>query len=100
MTVTQRGSQLVGRAMPTAQALLLPVADTPLSWASPVGLGLGTTVQAVPFQCSIRVCWSSGKLAAPTAQALLAEVAVMPSMESQAPTLGLGTRVQEVPFQC
>src|ERR1700733_5329408 len=78
MTVTHLGSQLSPRAMPTAQALLPRVADTATTCASPSGVGLGTTVQAWPFQCSIRVSSWPANPGAPTAQALREEVADPP----------------------
>jgi hypothetical protein len=40
---------------PTAHALLAEVAATEISSLSAEGLGLGTCVQAVPFQCSAKV---------------------------------------------
>jgi hypothetical protein len=45
-------------ADPTAQALSLEMAVTLFRVlpAAPVTFGLGTLVQALPFQCSIRVC--------------------------------------------
>src|SRR5690349_750015 len=83
--------------MPTAQALLGEVAATPeKKSADPLGPGLGTRFQAIPFQCRVSVP-PSGRL--PTAQALLAEVAAMP-YRVLLPTFGLGTCFQAAPFQC
>ena len=62
----------------------------------PEGLGLGTTLQALPFQCSMRVLLKS----LPTAQALVADVAATPSRASVPEGLGLGTTSQALPFQC
>ena len=63
------------------------------------GLGVGTRVQAVPFQWTIRV---RVKLpVSPTAHALRAGGRRNPRCRmAPAPGLGLGTRVQAVPFQC
>ena len=64
------------------------------------GLGLGTRVQAVPSQCSIRVCpW----LSAPTAQTSLADTArtlVSWLPLGPDPRSGPGTTVQDEPSQC
>ncbi len=40
---------------PTAHAFRADVAVTPRSKAPPAGLGLGTRVHALPFQCKISV---------------------------------------------
>src|SRR5690348_15261151 len=57
--------------------------------------GLGTCVQAAPFQCRI-----SGLPSQPTAQASRAEVAATPQRFAKPPGVGLGTRFHAVPFQC
>jgi hypothetical protein len=46
-----------GPLTPTATQKDGPAHDTPYNWLSPapVALGLVTTVQAVPFHCSIKV---------------------------------------------
>src|SRR5450759_5272778 len=63
----------------------------------PPGLGLGTRVHAVPFQCTIRVLEPP---VSPTAHALRADVAATPMSCAPPPRLGLGTRVHAVPSQC
>src|SRR5512146_296606 len=70
-------------AYPTAQALLADTAVTLCRKLAvlPGRFGLGTRVQAVPFQCSARVCWPVPSLSspvAPTAQALRDDVAATP----------------------
>jgi hypothetical protein len=94
---------------PTAQTSSVVTAATPhrsLSCDEPPGLGLGTTVQAVPFQCSISV-WSSRPpswfLYRPTAQTSLAataltEVSQFWSLLLPLSGLGLGTRNQALPL--
>src|SRR2546422_379133 len=66
-------------------------------------LGLETTCQLVPFQCSISV-WPTPLLLAypPAAQTLVAETApTLPRpMLPDPATLGLETTCQLVPFQC
>src|SRR5579859_7698653 len=61
-------------------------------------LGLGTTVQAVPSQCSTRVCSIPPPLdvAVPTAQASFAARVVT----AVTPLVGLKTWLQALPFQC
>ena len=86
---------LLGRVMPTAQALLAEVAVTPERLAGP-GLGLGTCVQVVPFHRSISVLVPV--LEKPTAQALLADVAATPASTAPPAGLGLGTCFHAVPF--
>src|SRR5215831_1717334 len=61
------------------------------------GLGLGTTAQLVPFQCSIRVPLPLS----PTAHTSLLDTAAAPSSSAWGPVpLGLGMMLQVVPFQC
>jgi len=89
--------------VPSAQASAAEVAataDRPLPLDP--GLGLGTFVQDVPFQCAIRVRLTPVPLKYdPTAQALAVEVAATPDRPLPLdPGLGLGTFVQDVPFQC
>src|SRR5260370_1247150 len=83
------------------------VAATPPKKLSPEdGLGLGTWVQVVPFQCpgSVWCGWGKpgGKVRPPAPASVAAgEVpATSPLMRPGAPGLGLGTCVQVVPFQC
>jgi hypothetical protein len=86
-------------AYPTAQMSLAEATATEFNWFLNVpGLGLETTLQLVPFQCSISV-WLS-LLAYPTAQTSLAETAATSFRTSSDPTLGLETTLQLVPFQC
>src|SRR5262245_9081237 len=89
---------------PTAQTS--PVAAlTPLSrWSLPPTLGLTTTDQALPFQCSVRVR-SIGmaplrSCRVPTAQTSVADLAATPDRVSLDAGLGLVTIDQAVPFQC
>src|SRR5215469_5874406 len=68
-----------------------------------LGLGLGTTAQETPFQCSTRVLaliWPVEKF--PTAQMSRADRALTPDRKvcPNWPGLGLGTIVHFVPFQC
>jgi hypothetical protein len=76
--------------------LLAEVAVTLVKYVAE-GLGLGTRVQAVPFQCRIRVLVLPME---PTAQALLAEVAAMADRTLWEGRFGAGTCLQAVPFQC
>src|ERR1700756_5600630 len=91
---------------PTAQALSLPVTVTPLKIspaAGPPGLGLGTVLQAFPFQCKIKVCDPEFVPLKPVAQALDADVASTAdrTFVPEAPAgFGLGTFFQLLPFQC
>src|SRR5436190_8315560 len=67
------------------------------------GLGEGTTCQAVPSQCSIRVMQQSVLkfVWVPTAQASEGERATTSFSQFEfGPTLGLGTICHEVPSQC
>src|SRR5688572_16308421 len=90
--------------LPTAQTSFAELAATPYGAFSPAvpGLGLGTIVQLVPFQCRIKVVWSGPPLVAlPTAQTFEEEMASTPlRMLIRFPVLGLGTMLQLVPFQC
>src|SRR5215470_5485697 len=71
------------------------------------GLGLGTTVQRVPFQCMIRVRYGPQPsptqpgvaYAVPTAQILCAPEAVTPNSAAFPARLGLATSRQCRPFQ-
>src|SRR5215469_12457531 len=81
--------------MPSAQTWVEPgTTATPLSRWYPAGLGLLTTLQLVPFQCSVRV-WKSPYQ--PTVQASVAENTATPF---RYPELGLLTTLHLVPFQC
>src|SRR6266700_5206833 len=90
---------------PTAQRLVEPgTRVTPKRKLSlDPTLGLETTCQLVPFQCSISV-WLRPLLVEwfPTAQRSLVEMAATPPRRklSPDPTLGLETICQFVPFQC
>jgi len=64
--------ELLVETAPTAQASRPDVTATALRETLPLGLGLGTGFQLVPFQCRIRL-WPL--LVLPAAHALLAEVA-------------------------
>jgi hypothetical protein len=71
-------------AFPIAQALSAEVTVTPFRKLAvlPGGLGLGTLLHVLPFQCSMRVRWPVPSLAGPvqpTAHALDAEVAATPA---------------------
>jgi hypothetical protein len=60
-----------------------------------LGSGLGRTVQAEPFQCSIRVCAGPPLASEPTAQTLHAEITVTPLRAfAEVPGFGGGTPVQ------
>src|SRR5260370_15035164 len=76
--------------LPTAQTSLVETAATPRRLSFAPALGLGTTLQALPFQCSVSVCW----LASPTAQTSLAEMVVTPLSSFCDPGPGLGTTLQ------
>ena len=83
----------------TAQALAAEVALTPRRPPLPLGPGLGTRDQVVPFQCKIR-SWGPVD-AAPTAQPFVDEVALtLNKVPMVAFGPGLATRDQAVPFQC
>src|SRR5262249_938517 len=84
---------------PTAQTSLAVTAATPSSWlmADP-WLGLATTRQLAPSQCSMRV-WPG--LLSPTAQTSLAVTAATSlSWLMVDPWLGLATTLQLAPSQC
>jgi hypothetical protein len=70
----------------------------------PPGLGLGTIDQAVPFQCSIRVCSmvEPDSSQEPTAQALDADRSSTPLKLAVPVPAGTGTATldQAVPFHC
>src|SRR5215472_7868329 len=94
----------LGRKSPTAQTSPAETAVTPFSSLFCVlALGLGTTLQLVPFQCSMRV-WDGPKpetTKLPTAHTSWAETAATASrMLSAPPGLGLGTTRHLWPFQC
>src|SRR2546428_449496 len=63
------------------------------------GLGLATTLQLVPFHCSISVCSNTLELGmkAPTAQMSVAETMATPLSPLDDPGLGLATTLQLVP---
>src|SRR5262249_15369038 len=63
---------------------------TPRRASVDAGLGLGTTLQAVPSQCSVRVC----PAAVPTAQTSPAETLSAALSWPPPATLGLGTTTQ------
>ena len=84
----------------TAQALAAEVALTPRRPPLPLGPGLVTWDQVVPFQCKISGVGPAGASVYPTAQASLAAVAVTAVRDDSVPGLGLATRDQAVPFQC
>ena len=69
---------------------------------SPAGLGLGTRLQRVPFQCRIKVlAWPWLSKNTPSAHTSLLERALTPdSSLSDGDGFGLGTRAQRMPFQC
>src|SRR6266702_4238344 len=96
---------LPGCMCPTAQMSLAATAVTAVRALSEVpGLGLGTTLQLVPSQCSVSVRGAVdtlGSKCSPTAQASVGDVAVTPySSLTSCPTLGLGVTLQLVPSQC
>jgi hypothetical protein len=80
--------------------LVAELAATAFRSASVPGLGAGTTVHAVPFQCSVRVLLPAGVLAMPTAHASLAEVVASDVMSPVVPRgrAGLAAADQAVPF--
>jgi hypothetical protein len=84
----------------TTQALAGEVALTPRREPLPLGPGLATRDQEVPFQCKISGMGPAGASTSPTAQASVAEVAATAAREDSVPGLGLATRDQAVPFQC
>src|SRR5437588_559806 len=80
---------------PTAQTFVAETAATPLRTGGEAGLGLLTTLQLVPFQCSITVCppppWVPSEPTTPMSQTLTADTAPRPS---GTPGLGLFTTLQ------
>src|SRR5580700_3761355 len=88
---------------PTAHTSSAETAATPVRKLSPVASSgaPGTTLHAVPFQCSINVENPPALSVEPTAQMLVAEIAAMPAKTLPAGSAaGDGTTDQEVPFQC
>src|SRR6478672_10752175 len=89
---------------PTAQMFVADTASIPLRKLSApaMGLGLATTLNACPFQCSISVrLWppASG-VSYPTAHALVGLIAVTPSSSVVVPLSGAAWIDHLVPFQC
>jgi len=88
---------------PTAKQLdvLGHVTPSRAESVAPVGFGLATIDQLVPFQCSANVLWP-GPLAAPTAKQLVVLGHDTPfSSDSFSPVgFGLAITDQLVPFQC
>src|SRR2546421_294323 len=78
---------------PAVQTSLDETAVTDTSPPEPV-LGLGITLQLLPFQCKVSGFW---ELSLPTAQISLGEIAVSPA---RPPVPGLDTTLQLFPFQC
>ena len=85
--------------LPTAQAFPAERVLTPSRWFWALTLGLGTTLQALPFQRSVRVRLPLLELVNPTAQALLAEVASTSRSSPPPDGSGLGEMLQAAPFQ-
>src|SRR5579859_613364 len=86
---------------PTAQASPGASATTPRSSALPPPLALATTVQLVPFQCSVSGCAALPVPAVPTAQTSALPVALAAfSTLLPVPALGLATSCQALPVQC
>jgi hypothetical protein len=89
--------------VPTAYTPLAERAATPVRPGYPPGVGLGTTLHAVPFQCSVRVPPPSGDVAPiclPTAQASAGEMAVTaPIVGESGAGCAIGTTVQAVPLK-
>src|SRR6266571_1442325 len=93
---------------PTAQMSVAETTATPLKLFKPFKevsmLGLETTFQLVPFQCSVSVSVTQPvlqELEYPTAQMSVAETTATPfNWFVEVPTLGLLTTFQLVPFQC
>src|SRR5262249_44039588 len=87
---------------PTAHRSVGEMTATPFSPLSVPGLGLATTLQLVPFQCSASVCPVPVVLRnRPTAHTSLAETAAAAArLLNPVLALGLGTVLQLVPFQC
>src|SRR6266566_3191229 len=83
---------------PTAQMSVAETMATPKKrLASVLGLGLETTLQLLPFHCSISVPLPLS----PTAHTSLVETAATPKRSLNAPSgLGLATMLHCLPFQC
>src|SRR2546427_599658 len=101
--VCSRPPSVKSSVLPTAQTSLGETAVTPVMKLFPLvvgkGFGLGTTLQEVPFQCSVSVAVVPPT--APTAQASPGEIAATPRRSLRPePTLGLATTDHLVPFQC
>ena len=91
----------VGCCVPAAHTLSEAIAVTPARLLSTSGptFGLGTRLQAAPFQCSVRVESSSPVTPVPTAQTSFAETTATPA---RLPTVvpGLAMMLHATPFQC
>src|SRR6266571_1951966 len=88
---------------PTAQMSLAETAVTPASsLVCVLALGLETTLQLVPSQCSIRVCAIPEPVRAkvPTAQTSVVETATTPRRTLPVPAVGLATTLHFFPSQC
>src|SRR5215471_17833267 len=101
--VTDRSVSSAAVKLPTAHALLPETAVMPRRLLAMPSLGLGTLVQALPFQCSIRVFWPVLTLLAPvlpTAHAFEGDSAATPL--NWPPPAGAWKCwiVQRAPFQC
>src|SRR5947207_5134964 len=87
-------------AFPTAQTSLEATAATPnRELSSVLSFGLGTMLQAEPFQCSVSVRSSPAGRDRPTAHTSFAASASTAKRISSS-TAGLTTMLQVVPFQC
>jgi len=84
-------------AVPIAQTSLLASAEIPRMGPTLVKAGLETTLQLVPFQCSIK---TPEELLDPAAQTSFDEIAITALKKAPCPTLGLETTLQLAPFQC
>ena len=85
--------------LPTAQASVLESVLTPSRWFWALTLGLGTMLQALPFQRSVSVRLPLLELVNPTAQALLDEVASTSRSSPPPDGRGLAEMLQRLPFQ-
>src|SRR5438309_143762 len=98
----QCSASVFGVAPPTLQTSLAEIAETDdrAELLAP-GLLLATTLQVLPFQCSVRgwgkepVVWLE-----PTAHTSPAAVAATPESPLEVPGFGLETTLQALPFQC
>src|SRR6266480_3825164 len=88
-------------AFPTAHTSLDATVATPnRSLSSVLSLGLGTTLQAEPFQCNVSVRSSPPPgLDLPTAHTSL-EATASTAKRMSSSTVGLDTMLQVAPFQC